>query len=70
MKNLKEPVKKRTHHQVPLYTSTKTGPWCTISATNTDTQKQDADEKKFAETVEKKTTQVKKQINVQMNLSV
>ena len=58
------------NHQIPLYASTKTGPWYVINATNTDTQKQDADEKKFAEIVEKKTTQVTKQINAQMNLSV
>ena len=58
------------NHQIPLYTSTKTGQWYAIDATNADTQKQDADEKKFAEIVEKKTTQVTKQINAQMNLSV
>ena len=34
-----------------------------------DTQKQDADEKKFAEIAEKKTIQVTKQIDAQMNLS-
>ena len=57
------------NHQIPLYTSTKTGPWYAMNVTNMDTHKQDADEKKFAEIVEKKITQVTKQINAQMNLS-
>ena len=56
--------------QIPLYTSTKTDPWYVIIATNKGTQKQDADKKQFAESVEKKTTQVTKLINTQMNLSV
>ena len=58
------------NHQILWYTSTKTGPWYDINTTNTDTQKQDADEKKFAEIATKKTTQVTKQIDAQMNLSV
>ena len=56
--------------QIPLYTSIKTHPWCIMSATNVDIQKQDADEKQFVEILEKKTTQMTKQINAQMNLSV
>ena len=55
---------------IPLYTSTKTGPWYVIIATNMDTQKQDVDEKEYAKIAEKMTTQVTKQIDSQMNLSV
>ena len=45
-------------------------PCYVITATTTDTQKQDADEKEVAEFVEKMTTQVTKLINAQMNLSM
>ena len=41
-----------------------------ITATNTDTQKQVADEKEFAEIAEKTTTQATKQMKTQINLSV
>ena len=57
-------------HLIPLYTSTKTGPWYVTIASVTDTQKQDAYEMQFAENTEKKTIQVTKQINSQRNLSV
>ena len=56
--------------QIPLYTSTKTNTRYVIIATNTDTQKQDSDEKDFAENAENMITQVTKLINAQMNLSV
>ena len=49
------------NHHLQLYTSTKTGPLYVIIATNTDTQKQDVDQKQFAEIAEKMTTQVTKQ---------
>ena len=58
------------NYQIPLCWSTKTDVWYVIIATNTDTQKQDADEKEFAEIAKKTTTQVTKLINAQMNLSV
>ena len=54
---------------MPLYTSNKTDPWYFIIAIYTDTQKQDADEKEFAEIAEKMITQVTKLINAQINLS-
>ena len=53
-----------------MYTNTRTDPWYVIFATNTDTQKQDADVKEFAEIAEKTTTQVTKLISAQMNVSV
>ena len=55
--------------QIPLHRGTKTGHWYVAVATNTETQKQDTDEKQFAEIVEK-TRQATKQINSQMNQSV
>ena len=57
-------------NQIPLCTRTEIGPWYVIIAINADTQKQDADEKEFAEIGEKMTTQSTKQINAQRNLSV
>ena len=56
--------------QISLYTCIKTGPQYVINATNTDTHKQDADEKNFAEIAEKKTTQVTKQIIAKINQGV
>ena len=46
-----------------MYTSTKTGPWYVLIVANPDTQKDDAEEKEFAEIAEKMTTQVTKLIN-------
>ena len=58
------------NHQIPVYTSIKTDPGYLINATNTDTQKLDADKKEFLEIAKKMTTKVTKLINAQMNLSV
>ena len=51
------------------YGSAKADPWYVTNATNTDTQKQDADIKEFAKIADMMTKTVKKLLNVQLNLS-
>ena len=68
-KNSHIPSISSDNYQILWYTSTKTSPWYVIKATNTDTQKQDADENTFVKTAAMKTTQLTKQLDAQMNLS-